>query len=99
MVIITTVTYPPERAEEIAKRFIELPLPPDYMTRKGPYVSSNVIDGILILSLYEIEKSNIAEGLEYLGNYMVKFFGVPDFKYDIKPFFDVEEGLKMIGMG
>jgi hypothetical protein len=54
---------------------------------------------LYILSLYEIEKSNIAEGLEYLGNYMANFFGVPDFKYDIKPFFDVAEALKMIGMG
>lgn len=99
MVIITTVTYPPERAQEMAKRFVELPQPPDYMIRKGPYVSTNIENGIYIISLYEIEKSNLANGLEYLGNYLANFFGVPDFKYDITPFFDVTEALKMIGMG
>jgi hypothetical protein len=99
MIIITTVIYPPERAQEIAKRFVELPSPPAYLVRKGPYVSANVVDGIYILTLYDIEKSKIGEGMEYLGNYMANFFGVPDFKYDIKPFFDVGEALKMIGMG
>jgi hypothetical protein len=98
MVIITTVAYPPERAQEVAKRFVELPPPPDYLTRQGPFVSANVADGIYILSFYEVERSNMALGMEFLGNYMANFFGVPDFKYDIKPFFEVEEALKMIGM-
>jgi hypothetical protein len=27
------------------------------------------------------------------------FFGIPGYKYEVKPFFEVEEALKMIGMG
>lgn len=37
--------------------------------------------------------------MEFLGNYMAGFFGVPGFAYEIKPFFEIEEALKMIGMG
>ena len=34
-----------------------------------------------------------------IGNYLATYFGVPGFKYEIKTLLDVEEGLKMIGMG
>jgi hypothetical protein len=30
---------------------------------------------------------------------MTMFFEVPDFSYEIKPFFEIAEALKMIGMG
>ena len=99
MVIITQISYPPESANDIAKRFLEAPQLPDFMSRKGPYISSDMDRGILTMSLFELEKSKTGEGLEALGNYYAAFFGVPGFKYTIKPFFDVDEALKMIGMG
>ena len=75
MIIVTNVSYPPERAQEIAERFTKAPPIPEYMTRKGPYISSNIGDGILTMSIYELDKSRLAEGLEFLGNYMVLFLG------------------------
>ncbi len=99
MVIVSNISYPPESAQDIAKRFLEAPQVPDFMTRKGPYINSSVDKGIHTLSIYEMDKSRMAEAYEFLGNYMAIFFGVPDFKYEFKPFMDVEEGLKMIGMG
>jgi hypothetical protein len=99
MIITTNIAYPPESAQDMAKRFIEAPPIPDFLTRKGPYVSSTMDSGITTLSLYELDKSKLGEGFEFLGNYMAIFFGVPGFKYEIKPAFDVAEALKMIGMG
>ena len=99
MVITTMVSYPPESAQEMAKRFLEAAPLPDYMTRKGPYISSCIKDGIIATSLIELDNSKLAEGLEFLGNYMAIFFGVPGFTYEIKPRFEIEEALKMIGMG
>ena len=98
MVIFSSVSYPPESAKQIATRFMEAPQIPDFMTRKGPYVSSNIAEGILTTTLYELDNSNLAEGLIFLGNYLAIFFGVPGFKYEIKPYFNVEEALKMIGI-
>jgi len=99
MVIITNVSYPPESASDMAKRFLEtLPIP-DFMTRRGPYFTATLKNGIMGLSVYEIEKSRIAEGSEFLGNYMTAFFGVPGFKYEVKTYYNVDEALKMIGMG
>jgi hypothetical protein len=99
MVIISKLSYPPESAQEIAKRFMEAPEIPEFLSRKGPYVSSNLSDGILISVLYELDNSKLAEGMDFIGNYYAMFFGVPGFKYEITPHFDVLEGLKMLGMG
>ncbi len=97
MVIFTTVSYPPEHSHEMAKRFAELPPIPDFLTKRGPYFYSSKDDGIVGMALYELEKSKIAEGREYLGDYMATYFGVPDFKYEIKTLFEAGEALKMIG--
>lgn len=99
MVIITNVIYPPESAQDMAKRFLEVPPVPDFMTRMGPYFTANLTQGVMGLSVYELDKSRMAEGSEFLGNYMTVFFGVPGFKYEIRPHYDVGEALKMIGMG
>ena len=99
MVIVLNISYPPESAQDMAKRFLEAPQIPDFMTRKGPYINSTLDKGIMTLSVYELEKSKQGEGHEFLGNYMAIFFGVPGFKYEFKAFMEVEEALKMIGMG
>lgn len=98
MVIITNISYPPESAQDMAKRFIEAPQLPDFLKRKGPYIDSTIKKGVTALSIYELDKSKLGEGYEYLGNYMTIFFGVPGFKYEVKPCFEVQEALKMIGM-
>jgi len=99
MVIVNRMSYPPESAKQMAKRFLEAPQIPDFMTRRGPYVGSNLSDGITIVALYELDNARLAEGMEFIGNYYTMFFGVPGFKYEITPHFDVAEGLKMLGMG
>ena len=99
MVIILNLSYPPQSAQNIAKRFLGAPQIPDFMTRKGPYINSTIEKGITTLSVYELDKSKLSEGYELLGNYMAIFFEVPGFRYELKTFMDVEEGLKMIGMG
>ena len=64
MVIITNISYPPESAKEIASRFLEAPQIPNYMQRKGPYINSSLTDGITTISVYELDKTYLAEGLE-----------------------------------
>jgi len=98
MVIIANIAYPPEASKEMAKRFLEAPQLPDYLTRRGPYVSSNRADGISILSIYELDNLKLAEGLDFIGTYYTSYFGVPGFQYEVKPHYEIMEGLKMLGM-
>ncbi len=99
MVIISNITFPPESAKEIAERFLSLPDLPDYITRRGPYLTSNIHDGSVVYSIYELDKSKLADGMLFLSDYMAKFFGVPGFNYEVKVYFEVEEALASIGMG
>jgi hypothetical protein len=99
MVIIARMSYPPESANEMAKRYMEIPQLPDFMTRKGPYVGANLSEGVRIEVLYELDNSKLAEGMDFVANFYTMFFGVPGFRYEITPYFEVAEALKMIGMG
>ena len=99
MIIVSSVTYPPESAKQMAQRFLEAPQVPDFLVQRGPYIGSKGADGIFVLSLFELDNANLAAGMEFAGNYMSIFYGVPGFRYEVKPFFNVEEGLKIIGMG
>ncbi len=99
MVIITQIAYPTTSVQDMAKRFLEAPSAPDFMTRRGPFISANQTEGIASFSLWELDNSRLAEGMKFLGNYMTIFFEVPGFNYEIRPCFHVDEALAMIGMG
>ncbi len=98
MVIIGKNLFPPESANEIGKRFMELPPLPDYMTVKGPYVHGMMEGGIQGIEVFELDKAKLAEGIEYVTNRYVTYFGIPGFRYAIAPYFEAQEALKMIGL-
>ena len=99
MVIIGDISFPQESANDVGKRFLELPPVPDYMTMKGPYIKGKKIGGIQVLEIYELDKSKVAEGIEFVTNRCVKYFGIPGYTYEINVFFEATEALKMIGLG
>jgi hypothetical protein len=99
MVILSTISYPPEQVKEVVKRFRELPPAPSYMTIKGPYVSSELGLGIKSMTLYEYDQSKTKEALEFVSSRLVKFFGVPGFTYSMHTWLEVNEALKMVGLG
>lgn len=98
MIVISNVHYPPESTREIAKRYLTAPALPDYITKKGPYVSSSVDKGIHSITYYEMENHRLHEGLQAICESLSVYFGVPGYVYDIKPYFELEEGLGILGM-
>jgi hypothetical protein len=50
------------------------------------------------LSIYELDSDKLADGMNAVGDYLAGFFGVPGFAYEVKVNFEIEEGLKMIGL-
>ena len=98
MVIIGSNSFPPENANEVGKRFLKFPPLPDYMTMKGPYVHGMMEGGIQGIEVFELDKAKLAEGVEYVTNRYVTYFGIPGFRYAIAPYFEAQEALKMIGL-
>lgn len=99
MIIIAKVQFPPEAAQETAACFLKAPERPDYMVMKGPYFASNISGGITAITLYELDNSKIGDGMEFLSNHYASYFGIPGFRHEIRPFLEVEEALKSIGIG
>ena len=98
MVIISNVIYPPESTKEIAKRYLMAPVLPEFLNKKGPYVSASKKDGMNSITYYELDNDRLAEGLKAIGESLAIYFGVPGYKYDIKPYFELEEGLAILGL-
>ncbi len=98
MVIISNVTYPPESTKEIAKRYLKAPVLPTFLTKKGPYISPSVSDGMHSITYYELENDKLAEGLLAISESLAIYFGVSGYQYEIKPYFELEEGLSILGL-
>lgn len=99
MVIVTTAAFPAEYSKEMGERFLNVNALPGFLTRKGPYFTSNHEDGIKSLSIYELANDKVSEGMLAITEYMTTFYGVPGFSYDIDVEMELEEGLKMVGLG
>lgn len=98
MVIISNVSYPPESTKEIAKRYLKAPVLPDFLIKKGPFVSADKNGGMNSITFYELENDRLAEGLKAIGESLAIYFGVPGYKYDLRPYFELEEGLDILGL-
>jgi len=99
MVIVSKISFPAESAKKVGECFVTASPLPDFLTRRGPYISSNNMDGISSLSIFELDESKLAEGMTAVSDYIAGFFDVPGFAYELKVFLEVEEALKMIGLG
>ena len=98
MVIISNVTYPPESTKEIARRYLKAPVLPAYINKKGPYVAASQVNGMTSITYYELDNNKLAEGLQAIAESLAIYFGVPGYKYDLKPYFELEEGLNILGL-
>ena len=98
MVIIGMSSFPPASASEAGKRFPELPSLAEFITRRGPYISSVKGEGIVGISVFEFDNSKMAEALTSVGNYYVAMRDIPGFTYSINAFFEVQEALNMLGL-
>ncbi|HXX36304.1 MAG TPA: hypothetical protein VEM15_17680 [Thermodesulfobacteriota bacterium] len=98
MVIIGILSYPTESVREFAKRFIEQPTLPAYITMKGPYTSSEAGAGIKAVAVYEFDQSKVSEAMVVLAARYARYFGVPGFTYSVNIWLEAKEALKTIGM-
>ena len=99
MVVIGMLSYPPESSKEMAKRFLEQPPLPPYITMKGPYFLSELGEGIKSIVIYEFDQSKFSEVNQFIVTRYTKYYGVPGFTYSIHTWLEAKEALKTIGMG
>ena len=98
MVIIVHTSWLPEGAVEMGKQFKDQVALADYITMKGPFIFSVKGDGIQAITLYECDRTRLADAVEHVNNRYVIYYGVPGFTYTANVWLDVGEALSMVGL-
>jgi len=99
MIIISLTSYPTESSTEIGKRFVKFPTLPDFVTMRGPYVSSVIDEGIRGITVYEFDESRYEEAYKVLSDRVSKCLGVPGFTYSLNHWLEAKDALALIGLG
>ena len=68
-------SIPLKSITEYARKVIEVPPLPEYITKRGPYIH----DAVKIMVVYEFDKANFAEGWEIISKHLEAFRGIPGF--------------------
>ena len=97
MVIVGTIRFKPETANEIGTRFLELAPVPDYLKLIGPFIKAKV-DGTYGMEIYELDESKLAVGLDFVSNRYIAFYGIADFSFTVEVHYHAQEALKMVGL-
>ena len=102
MYIMTTTSYPPDKADEVGRKYLETleKIPPDenLAVQLVHLVNSNE-NGICSIQILEVKTGKLEEALNRSYRFMIEFRNIVGFRYEIKPLLSVNEALPLIGMG
>jgi hypothetical protein len=100
MFLVGTVTYPPDKAVQMAKKFIkatEKPLPP-FVKRLYVLTAAGGEPGMKVLGIYEVDDTKVKEGIKEITKYYVQFFDVEGFRYSVEVMMPATEALPLLGI-
>jgi hypothetical protein len=101
--IITRVWYPPAKADEVGKKYLEVleKYPPDESLAKTivPAAVGSTKEGLEALLISEVERQKVGDALERETIFMVEFRNIEGFNYEIKTWSTAAEALQRIGLG
>ena len=100
MFIVGTVTYPPDKSVQMAKKFIkasEKPLP-SFVKRLHVLSTTGGELGMKVLGIYEVDDAKLKEGIKEINKNYVQFFDVEGFRYSVELMLPAAEALPLLGM-
>ena len=101
--IITRCWYPPSKADEVVKKYLEVieKFPPDEALGKQivPVAITTSDCGYESLSVTEVERQNVGDTLERQKAAFIEFRNIEGFNYEIKTWTTAEEGIARMGLG
>jgi hypothetical protein len=102
MYIIITSLYPNDKAKEVAKMYLKClekyPVDNSVATPIVPVAIRATHDGIRTIVVSEVKKGKFDDAMANTVNRMAMFHDIPGYRYSIKPFLNLEEGMKVLGM-
>jgi len=98
MIVIAELMWPPDKASDIGKAFLNVPPLPEYITMKGPFISSVLGKGVRSISIYEFDASKVEDANKAIGQRYMPYMEVPGFGYEIKIWQEAQDALELIGL-
>ena len=101
VLIMVTSWYPPDKAIEVAKKFIEVLQKYPQESYEKWLVAGAVIavkDGIRVITITEVEKGKYEEALSLEAKRLVEYFGIEGYRFQIETLLSVEEAMPLIGL-
>ncbi|MGA2956158.1 MAG: hypothetical protein ABSF48_10600 [Thermodesulfobacteriota bacterium] len=80
-------SIPLKNIKEYARKVVELPPLPDYITKRGPYIH----EAAKIMVIYEFDKAKIADAWEIIWKHLDAFRGIPGFTLSAPILREVQE--------
>ena len=100
--IIVQSWYPPSKADEAVKKYLEVmeKLPFDESLGKQivPVATTVTKDSQTSLSIAEVEQQKVGDALEWAKRFMIQFRNIEGYYYEVKTWSTAEEGLARMGV-
>ena len=101
--MIARVWYPPAKADEVAKKYLEVmeKYPPDESIAKSvvPAAVKSSQEGLESLMIDAVERQKVGDAYNRAIRMMIEFRNIEGFKYEVKIWSTVEEALDVMGLG
>ena len=96
------IIYPVSKAEEVAKKYIEVQkkYPPDRTLGKEiiPGAVHTTIDGVSVISIYEVKRGKYEEAFEYLAKILLEYSVIEGYKFEVETRATLVEAMGYLGM-
>ncbi len=99
MIVIGTITFPEERANDVAKCYMTLPPVPDFIQTLGTYVYNNPNEKIRAFAIFQFDEGRANEANEYFKARYNVFSQVKELTSKAEEWLDVQDALKIVEEG
>lgn len=99
MIVIGTITFAEELANDVAECYTTLPPIPAFISTKGTYVYKTEGEPIRAFAIFEFDESRIDDATDYFKSRYTAFSKVEGLQSTVEEWLSVEEALKIVEEG
>jgi hypothetical protein len=99
MILIGTITFPEERANDVAQCYSTLPKVPDYITVVGTYVYNTPGEDKRAFSIFEFDEAHLEGATKYFISRYEAFGKVKDLSSSLEEWLNVQDALEVVAEG
>lgn len=99
MILIGTITFSEELANDVAEAYTNLPTVPDYITVKGTYVYNIAGEDKRAFSIFEFDEAHLEGATKYFMSRYEAFGRVKGLTSNLEEWLDVQDALKVVEDG